>query len=163
MRENLYLGGTFRFKCYDEKGVLKWDDEAKNLVVDEGLQHILDELFDSGAQVDPWYVGLMDSSPSVSSTDTGTGHDGWTEFTEYSSDRKEYDDSRTDESVSNSTSAATFSITSTGGGVGGAFLIANTSSSTGVLLSAGALSGGDRSPSSGDTVEVTYTFNSSGG
>lgn len=163
MRDNLYFGGVFHLKCYDERGFLKWDDEAKNLVVDEGLQHILDGLFASGTQIDPFYVGLTDNSPTVSSTDEMGGHGGWTEFTEYTSDRKEYVDVRSSNSVTNSASAASFSITSTGGGVGGAFLVSNASGSTGVLLSAGALSGGNRSPSSGDTVEVTYTFNSSGG
>ena len=80
----LLVGGVFTVKCYGPDGQLKWQDTAYNMVVNEGLQHILDILFVSAtSQVDPWYVGLTEASPSPAAADTLATHGGWTEFTDY--------------------------------------------------------------------------------
>jgi hypothetical protein len=63
--------------------------------------------------------------------------------------------------ISNSASPAAFTINATAT-VGGAFLISNSTKSgtTGILFSASDFqSPGDRSVASGDTLNVTYTFN----
>jgi hypothetical protein len=152
------FGGVFEFICRDSEGNIKWEDQAHNAVVNEGLQHILDTEFSGGSQVDPWYIGLTDNSPTFNSTGTLGGHAGWTEFTEYSSNRKEYVETRTNQQLSNSGSVASFSISSSGGGVGGGFLCSVSTGTSGTLMSGAALSGGNRTVASGDTVEVTYTF-----
>jgi hypothetical protein len=62
--------------------------------------------------------------------------------------------------ISNSASPASFSISGGGGTVAGAFIATTTSGTSGVLFSASDFqSPGDRVVVSGDTLNVTYTFN----
>lgn len=157
-RSGVRFGGVFQLLCRRPDGGIRWLDEAHNLVVNEGLQHILDSTFAAGTQVTTWYVGLADNSPSFAAADTLASHGGWTEFTEYTGDRQEYVETRTDQQLSNSGSKASFPITGAGGGVGGAFLASAASGTTGTLMCGAALTGGNRTVASGDTVEVTYTF-----
>jgi hypothetical protein len=35
------LGGIFDVECFDKDGDLKWRDQAPNLVVNAGLNHLL--------------------------------------------------------------------------------------------------------------------------
>jgi len=159
MDSGIKVGGRFELVCRDRHGKVKWRDEAKNLVTTEGLQHILDILFVSAtAQIDPFYVGLMDASPSPAAGDTLASHVGWTEFDEYTGDRQEYVDVRSSQTVTNGASVASFPITGAGGGVGGAFLASAATGTSGTLLCGAALSGGNRVVAASDTVEVTYTF-----
>jgi len=62
----------------------KWHAVAENLVVNVGLQHILDVVFagdeSAHANIDPWYVGLTAADPSPAAADTMASHAGWTEF-----------------------------------------------------------------------------------
>ena len=156
-KDKLRVGGVFTVACYGPDGKLKWEDEAHNLVVNEGIDHMLNVTFAGATQVNPWYVALLDSSPSPAA---GNGMTDLSEFTEYSGDRKEYVDVVSSQQATNTASKASFSITGAGAGVGGAALVA---ASTGddTLLCAAALSGGNRTVASGDTVEVTYTFSGS--
>jgi hypothetical protein len=157
--DSVFMGGVFRFICRGKDGRKKWEDHAQNLTVNAGLEHILDVLFAGSTQINPWYVGLIDDSPTIASTDTVVSHAGWAEVTAYSGDRKEFVDARSNRSVSNSASKASFAITGTAD-VGGAFLMDSATASTGTLLCAAALSGSNRSVISGDTIELTYTFTS---
>lgn len=138
---------------------LLWEDVFPNIVVTEGLQHILDILFVSAtAQIDPFFVGLTDDSPTFAAPDTLASHAGWTEFDEYTGNRQTYVDVRTALQVSNSASPASFPITGAGGGLGGAFLAAVATGSADILLSGGALTGGNRIVAALDTVNLTYNF-----
>jgi hypothetical protein len=166
MMEGIRPHGRFIVECRDPRGRLKWREIAENLVVDEGLNYILDVMFLSGtAQIDPFYVGLTGSTPSPASGDTMGSHGGWTEVTAYDeTNRQEYVDSRTNQTVSNSGSVAAFTINSDGTTIGGAFLVSDNTvgGTSGTLLCASAFSGGDKSADSGDTVNVTYDFSASG-
>jgi uncharacterized membrane protein len=159
MRDKLKMGGRWYLKCTAPDGTVKWEAESHNTVVNAGLEHILDILFVSAtSQVDPWYVGLTDASPTIASTDTVASHGGWVEVTAYSATtRSAYVDVRSDRQVSNTASKASFAISSTVT-VGGAFLASSSTGTTGTLLCVAAFSGSDRSAVSGDTVEATYTF-----
>lgn len=148
------LGGIFELECHDRDGNFKWNDKAHNLVVNEGLQHMLDVTFAGATQEATWYVALLDSSPVPTA---GNGMTDLSEFDEYSGDRKEYVDVRSNQTVSNTASQASFSITTAGSGVGGAALVAAATGDD-ILLCAAALSGGNRTVADGDTVNVTYTF-----
>jgi hypothetical protein len=45
MKDGIRIGGVFKFICKDVvSGRLKWQDEARNLIVDEGCNHLLDVL-----------------------------------------------------------------------------------------------------------------------
>lgn len=157
MKEGLKLGGVFTMECYDKNGVLKWSDEWENTVVNVGLQHVLDVTFSALAEESPWYLGLTDGTPTVAAADTSASHAGWTEVTDYTGDRKEWVEVRSGQSMTNSASVAVFAIDGTAT-VGGAFLDSDSTGTAGVLMSAGALTGGNRAVVNGDTLNLTYTF-----
>lgn len=160
-------GGVFRAECYDKDGNLKWVAESHNLVVNEGLQDMNTKYFKGVSYSAAWYLGLITgpgSGTSYSATDTLAIHGGWTEFTNYSGARKAVtfgSATSADPSViSNSASPAQFAITGAGGVVAGAFLTTVSSGTSGILFSeADFQSPGDRTVVSGDTLNVTYTFN----
>jgi len=158
-RSGIKVGGHFEVKCYAPDGRLKWEDVIENLVVNVGLQHILDILFVSATeQIDPWYVGLTDGTPTVAAADTMGSHAGWTEVTAYDEGaRQAFVDVRTAQSVDNDASQATFTISSSVT-VGGAFLVSDSTGAAGILLCGGAFTGGDKSPVDDDTIVVKYTF-----
>jgi len=153
MKEGLKIGGHFKMECFGKDGVLKWEDEFfPNTVVNVGLQHVLDVTFSALAEESPWYLGLTDGTPTVNAADTSGSHVGWTEVTDYTGTRKEWVEVR-----SGQASVAVYAIDGTAT-VGGAFLDSDTSGTAGVLMSAGALTGGDRSVINGDTLNLTYVF-----
>jgi hypothetical protein len=160
MKEGFKLGGIFTLECYDKNGLLKWEDNFHNLVVNEGLQHILDVEFSGTTQVTTWYLGLTDGTPTVAAGDTLASHAGWTEETGYTGNRQEWVEVRTAQTMTNSASVAVFPITGTAT-IGGGFLASVATGTSGILFSVGALSGGDRSVISGDTVNLTYSLTSS--
>jgi len=160
-------GGVFRAECYDKDGNLKWAAESHNLVVNEGLQDMNTQYFKGATYSAAFYLGLITgpgSGTSYSATDTLAIHAGWTEFTNYSGSRKSVvfgTATSADPSViSNSASPAQFAITGAGGVVAGAFLTTVSSGTSGILFSESDFqSPGDRTVVSGDTLNVTYTFN----
>ena len=164
-------GGRFKVECLDKDGNLKWTAESQNLVVNVGLQDMNTQYFKGATYTAAWYIGLITgpaASTTISAGDTlashgATGSGGWTEFTNYSGNRKTatFGTATTaDPSViDNSASAASFSITSAGGTVAGAFLASVATGTSGILFSAADFqSPGDRTVVSGDTLNVTYTF-----
>jgi hypothetical protein len=158
-------GGIFRVQCLDKDGNLKWEDTMHNLVVNVGLQDMNAKYFTGSSYTAAFYLGLVTgpgSGTSYAATDTLASHSGWTEFSGYSGNRKTVtfgSATSADPSViSNSGSAASFSITSSGT-VAGAFMCTVSSGTSGILFSeADFQSPGDRVVVSGDTLNVTYTF-----
>lgn len=165
--ESVKGGGVFRIECFDKNGVLKWQAESKNLVVNQGLQTMNAVYFTSGTQITTWYIGLYGASSSnnPAAGDTMSSHAGWTEETGYSNANRPTATFATPTTadpsvVTNSASPASFSINATAT-IGGAFLTSNNTKggTTGTLFSAADFqSPGDRSVVSGDTLNVTYTF-----
>lgn len=160
--EGFRLGGIFRVWCYDRNGTLRWKDTAQNMVVAEGINHILDVALVATTQITTWYVGLTDGTPTVVSGNTMASHAGWSEEqSAYSqSDRPAFTPVRSTHTVSNSSSKASFSVT-TAFTTGGAFLTSapNKGGATGTLLCAAAFLGGDKTLGDGDTLNVQYDFN----
>ena len=161
MRSGIIVGGVWTLVCYDQWGREKWVLNMHNIVTNVGLQHILDILFVSAtAQVDPWYIGLTDGTPTVAAGDTMASHAGWTEVTAYSEAvRQTYVDVRSGQSVTNTASKAVFSINGSAT-VGGAFMASSSTKgeSASTLLCVVAATEGDRSVVSGDTINAEYTF-----
>lgn len=165
--ENARGGGTFHFQCFDKDGNLKWEDAAKNLVVNVGLQDMNATYFTGAAYTAAWYIGLINgpnSGNTYAAGDTLASHAGWTENTNYSgTDRISavFGTATTaDPSViNNSNSVAVFSITGTAT-IAGAFLTVteDRATNTGLLFSESAFTGGDRAVINGDTLNVTYEF-----
>lgn len=163
MRNAVRLGGVFDVRCFDRKGNLKWQDKARNLVVNEGLDHILTVLFTGAGQMSKWYVGLTGATPSPAAGHSLATHEGWTEVTDYSENRKEFIEGDVlSQSISNAASKASFAIDYSVT-IGGAFLASVASGTEGVLLSVAAFSGGNKSADEGDTLEVQYTFSAADG
>jgi hypothetical protein len=159
-------GGVFHVQCFDKDGVLRWEDQMHNLVVNVGLQDMNTKYFSGSAYTAAFFLGLVTgpgSGTTYAAADTLASHAGWTEFTNYSGSRKAVTfgtATTADPSViGNSASPAQFSITGAGGTVAGAFLCNVASGTSGVLFSeADFQSPGDRVVVSGDTLNVTYTF-----
>ena len=159
-------GGVYKIECHDAQGNLKWEETTHNLVVNEGLQDMNNKYFKGSSYTAAWYLGLITgpgSGTTIAAADTLASHSGWTEFTNYSGNRKAVTfgtPTTADPSVvDNSGSPSSFSITSSGGVVAGAFLCSVATGTSGVLFSASDFqSPGDRTVVSGDTLTVTYTF-----
>jgi len=164
--ESVKAGGVFAIECIDKDGNLKWKAESKNLVVKQGLQTMNAVYFTSGTQITTWYVGLITgpgSGTTIAADDTLASHAGWTEYTDYSGNRKAATfatPTTADPSVvTNSASPASFAISGAGGTVSGAFLASVATGTSGTLFSAADFqSPTDRVVVSGDTLNVTYTF-----
>lgn len=162
MKSGVKLGGVFEVVCRRPDGSIRWQDTAKNLVTTEGLNHILDVLFAGDTQINPWYVGLLGATPSPAA--------GWTKTEVGGADFVDYDeatlpayvDARTNQTVSNTASKASFTISTDGSSIGGAYLAsAETKAVAGgaaEILCAAAFTGGNKAADDNDTLEVTYTF-----
>lgn len=159
------VGTEYVFECYGPDGVLKWRDTGHNLVVNEGLDDLLDKYFKGSTYTAAHYVGLTDGTPTIAAGDTMGSHTGWTEVTAYSeTNRQDFTPGTVSgQSVDNSGSKATVSINSDGTVVGGAFLTTDNTKggTTGTLYGAVALDGGDKTVDSGDTLNITATATAS--
>jgi hypothetical protein len=165
--EKLLASGEFHVLCYDKDGNLKWEEKNHNRVVNAGLQYMAGTALTGGTQSTTWFIGLVTgpgSSVTYSANDIMSSHAGWTEFTGYSQATRRpatFTSATTANPsvVTNSTSAAAFTI-STSGNVAGAFLTnVNTKGGTaGTLFSASNFTGGNRVVTLNDTVTVVYTF-----
>jgi len=154
--------GHYNVRCFDPNGNLKWEDGFDNMVVDEGLNHILEVvLANETAAVTTWYVGLLGATPSPAA--------GWVAADLAAVDFVAYDEGTLPawvpaavaaKSVANSVTSADFTINGGAGTVGGAFLISTSAKAipAGVLYSAGAFTAGNKSVGTGDTLQVTATF-----
>lgn len=150
--------GRWEVVCRDKDGNIKWTDHIDNLVTNEGLNYLLDAGLSAGTQVTSWFVGLTSGTPTVNAADTLASHAGWTEVTDYTGNRKAWTDGGvSNQSVSNSGSAAAFEIDDTVT-IGGAFLASAETGTTGTLYAVGAFSGGNKTLGSGDSLTVTATF-----
>jgi hypothetical protein len=160
-------GGVYTIQCFDPNGVLKWEDSSHNLVVNVGLQDMLNKYFLGSAYTATWYLGLYGAAASnnPAASDTASSHAGWTEITGYSQTTRPASSLATPTTanpavITNSSSPAIFTINA-GATIGGAFLISNNTKggTTGTLFSAADFSGGDKPVLAGDTLNVTYTLN----
>ena len=147
-----------------EMGLLQKVDEwtMENIVVNTGLDDLLDKRFKASTYTSADYVGLTDGTPTVAAGDTMSSHAGWSEVTAYSEGTREALTlgSISSASVDNSASKASFSISSDSTTIGGAFITTdNTKGGTsGILYGAGAFTAGDKGLDNGDTLNVTVTL-----
>jgi len=154
------IKNVYTLECFDSKGNLKWTGVVENLVVNVGLDEVLDKFWKGSTYTAAHFVGLTDGTPTIAAADTMASHVGWTEVTAYSEATREALTMGTvaSQSVDNSASKASYSINGTAT-VGGAFVttVNTKGGTTGVLVGAGAFTGGDKSVGSGDTLNVTVT------
>jgi hypothetical protein len=165
--ETTFAKGHYELECRDSEGNLLWAEGFDNLVTNVGKSQLLA----SGVTASTAYLGLITASgySAVAATDTMASHSGWLEAS--STNAPGYGTTRPTvtwnalaaggTSISNSnTLSYTFT---TGGTVQGAFVVEGTGASatvgttTGVLLSAGAL-GTPQPVIATNTVTMTYTL-----
>ena len=161
MESKLKIGGTFHFECFDKDGNLKWAEDTHNLVVNQGLDFILNVLLHNTTQVHPWYVGIFEGNYTPVATDTAASFtSNSTESSAYSEGvRQTYTDVvSSGQSITNSAAKATFSINASKN-IYGAFMqsVSTIGATTGTLLCAARFSAA-RSVVSGDQILVTYTL-----
>ena len=154
--------GHWTFTARDPQGNIKWQEEIKNIVVNAGLDYLLDIGLSGGAQITTWYLGLTDGTPTVAAGDTMSSHAGWAEVEAYDeASRVTWSDGGVSgQSVSNSASPATFTIDTNSTTIGGAFLtsVSTKGGTTGTLYAAAAFTLGDKTLDDNDTLDVTATF-----
>ena len=75
---NFGLHSIWAVECIGSDGEVKWIEEVKNRVVNEGLDWILNTLFNSVGYTSTFYVGLKGAG-SISANDTLSSH-GWLEI-----------------------------------------------------------------------------------
>ena len=150
----LDLANIWKVTCLDKDGNVKWEEEKKNLIVTEGLNHILDVTFHADTQVTTWYIGLKGSGTPAAG-DTMASHSSWSEITDYSGDRKEWTEGAASSGSMTNSSSVDFSITGTAT-IAGAFLNTASTGTAGTLYGVVDFSSA-RSVISGDTLQVTVT------
>ena len=161
MKQNFKIGGIFSVRCIGPDGVVKWEDEAKNLIPDAGLNNILDVVFSGSSATTAWYIGLKNTG-AVAAADTSSSHTGWTENSNYTGNRQAFVEvGAVTKSITNSASVASFPITVDSQTIAGAFMDSAATGTAGILISAANFTGGNKSADNGDTLEVTYTVSAS--
>lgn len=157
------VDGTFSVICRDSNGNLKWEEPIFNLIVNGGLDHLLDSTLGGGTQVSTWYLGLTSGTPAVAATDTMASHPGWTEVTGYDeATRIAYAPAAvSSQTITNNASPGVFTASGTLD-VGGCFVTSDSTKggTTGILYAAGGFAGGDRQLEATDQISVTYTCTS---
>jgi hypothetical protein len=155
--QNLPLRGKFFIEHRNKDGKLIGLYRVPNGIVDEGLNKILDDMFNSGTQSATWYIGLIDNSgyTAVAASDTLASHAGWTEFTAYSGTRKTWTvGAASSRSVTNS---STVDFTMTGAGAVRGIFTCDVTSGTSGKLWATALFSSSITVAISDVLKITYT------
>lgn len=138
-----------------------WREDRLNLVFTAGKNDLLDKYFAGSTYTAAFYMGLVDgaSSPTYANGDTMASHSGWTESTAYSNtNRVTLAFSAASAGSKALSSAATFNINATATIAGAFFATNNTKGgTTGICYSGSNFTGGNRSVSSGDTLNVSAT------
>lgn len=158
--QGILMGGRFQFELLrGGKIVDAWEDH--NLVVNEGLNHILDVQFHAATQITTWYLGLFEANYTPVSTVTAASITAdSTECTAYDeTTRVAYNEAAASgQSITNSANKATFTFNATKT-IYGAFLAsASAKSATSGVLFAAAKFGSSKAVVAADQLLVTYTF-----
>lgn len=153
------LKSIYEFECYSKDGELRWATAIDNIVVNVGLNDVLDKYFLGSAYTAAHYVGLK-AAGTASAADTMSAHSSWTEITAYSgTDRPSFTPGAvSSQSVDNTASKAQFTMT-TATSVAGAFLTTSSGkgSATGTLYAVADFSSA-RAVLQDDTVSIVITI-----
>lgn len=159
----LEVGGKFIVE-HRRQGELLSIEETPNIVVNEGLNSILDIMFHGATQITTWYIGIFEGNYNpVATVTAATIASASTESTAYDeSSRVEYNEAAaTGQSITNAANKATFSMNASKT-IYGAFLVSASakSATTGTLFAASKFAS-SKAVSNGDELLVTYQLNAS--
>lgn len=170
--------GKFTFECFDFEGNLKWSDTINNTVMTEGKNLLLDTGFAGSAYtVTGPFMGLISavSYSAIAAGDTAAQIDGTNAWKEaggsnapaYTGNRPTCVWSAASAGAKALSSALAFTFSSgTNVIVKGAFIVFGPSSThtkdnaAGTLWAAGTFASGDKTVSSGDILNVSYSVSS---
>ena len=159
---NVAMENVYVIECVGADGNVKWVETIHNVVTNVGLDDLLTNYLKGSSYTAAFHVGLTDGTPTVDPTDTMASHAGWAEVTAYDESTREalVLGSIASQSVNNSGSKASFTISTDSTTVGGAFLTTNNTKggTSGTLYGVGAFTGADKSTDDGDTLNVTVTL-----
>ena len=173
--ENLHAEGIYDVKCYDKDGNLKWSDKILNTVMTLGKNELLNQaLAGSAYTTNGPYMAIISGSGYTSvpvAADTITSHATWFEsgssgqFTPYYATRANMSGSWAAAASGSKVLSASMSFTITGSGTAkGAMVVLGSGATNGVqntsgiLLSAGLFSGGDKTVSISDTLSCSWSL-----
>lgn len=153
---------VWNFELYDKNGNLKWADYNRpNIVTHEGLDDMLSVYLDNDTQSATWYVGLVNTNTAAAATMT-YAVPVFTEDTDYDElVRQTYTGVVSSQSITNTASKATFTITTGGQTLYGCFLAnVNTKGDTagGGVLFCYALFSSGKPVEAGDTFKAYSTI-----
>ena len=162
-RSKLIVGGKYLGQIIRDGRVIdEWEDD--NIVVNEGLNSLLNIMFFSGTQITAWYLGLFEGNYTpVSTVTAATITAASTETTAYASaTRPAYTAvAAASQSETNAAARASFIFNATKT-IYGAFLVSNaTKSSTAGTLFSAAQFASSKNVVNLDELLLTYTFNAS--
>lgn len=160
MESTIKAGGMFTIQHIRDNVVIH-EEEVHNLVTNQGLDHILNTVFNSSTPVTTWYLGLFEGNYTPLATDTATNFPvSAVECIAYDeATRVEYNEATsTARSTTNSANRAAFTINATKTIYGGFLASSATKSATTGTLMAAARFGTARSVNAGDQLLITYTF-----
>lgn len=163
--EGAKASGVYHITCVGADGQVKWTDVVQNLVTTQGKNYLLDQGFTASA-TNVLRMGLKGTG-TPQATDTYTSHASWAEITTYTGSRGTPSFSAASAGSKSTSAAVSYSINGTAT-VSGCFLamaptattlgtVGDTAATAAVLYSAGNFTGGDKSVTSGDTLNVSYT------
>lgn len=157
--------GTFKLKCFDRFGKLKWEAKATNGVTTQGMNYILDTGFAGGTAKDPWYIGLIDDTApqTLAAADVIDAHAGWVEDTNYAGNRKEWTEGAAAAGIMTNAVTVDFTMNAATTLIGAFLTSVNTGgASPGDLLFCTAFfDGGDQAVVNTDVIQATYTITAS--
>lgn len=160
--ERMVLRGSWHIVHRNKAGLLIAEYDIKNAISDEGMNYLLDTGFNAGTALNPWYIGLIDSTgfTAVDPTDTMASHAGWAELSAYSNaTRPTWSSGAAAARAVTNSSPVDFNINADGKTVKGLFITSNNvkGGTTGKLWSA-ALFGTASLVNNGDTLGATYSL-----
>lgn len=156
----LLVGGYFDIEHVRDGEVIH-HQTSKNIIVNQGLNHILDVVFGNATQVATWYVAIFNTDTTPASTMT-YATPVYTESSDYTEGtRPAYVESAAaSQQITNSASKATFSINATTTIYGASLVSLNTKGDTaggGTLMAASKFSA-SRAVVPTDSLLITYTI-----
>jgi hypothetical protein len=170
--ESSTLGGIWTMRCIRPDGTLRWETGWNNIVVNEGKQRALNQLFNGLAGISNWYIGLM-----VTNASWAQGQHAWTlndivngpyEFTAYTPNTNRPQWTPLSSATMNgniaqvtNTSTVDFTISTNGSVIGGAFLssVQAVGGTAGELYAYGRWVGDqDKNADQDDVLQVTATM-----
>ena len=153
----------YEVECWTSSGGLRWSESCRNIVVNQGLDHLL-SVITTTAHVSGWFVGVMTTGfTGLAATDTATGSAVNNNLSSAFSNATLpafTAGSISGQSVDNSASKAAFNINAATS-LGGAILVnsnVKAGPTEGAILYGGATFSAERAVQNGDTLNVTVTI-----